>query len=168
MNRKTYRILRLLAAVPGLYPLLAFLTVRRVIIRGRSMSPTLVHGERVLFDRLAYRIQRPRRGDIVLARHPSQRRLRIIKRIVGVPEEGVADVEGIVVALSPTLMDEAKANDPSAARFALGPDEYFLLGDARDVSADSRQFGPVRRRDILARAWLVYWPLARFRWLSTD
>src|SRR3972149_8851857 len=63
MSRSTHTLIRSLDRIPGLYPLLAFLTARRVVVRGWSMYPTLAPGERVLFDRIAYRLWLPRRGD---------------------------------------------------------------------------------------------------------
>src|SRR2546427_10640145 len=84
MSRKTARsLVRLAVAALGLFPLLAFLAGRRVIVRGESMLPALRPGERVLFDRLAYVIERPRRGDVVLARHPSRPGVQMIKRAPG-------------------------------------------------------------------------------------
>jgi signal peptidase I len=132
MNRKTARsLVRLAVAALGLFPLLAFLAGRRVIVRGESMLPALRPSERVLFDRLAYARNLPRGGEIVLARHPARPRVRLIKR--------VAEQEG------------------------LGPDEFWLIGDNAEGSTDSRTLGPFRREDILARAWVVYWPPERFR-----
>src|SRR6266542_6302589 len=132
MNRKTARsLVRLAVAALGLFPLLAFLAGRRVIVSGESMLPTLRPGERVLFDRLAYVIERPRRGDVVLARHPSRPDIRLIKR--------VAEQEG------------------------LGSDEFWLVGDNPEESTDSRTLGSFMREDILARAWIVYWPPEQFR-----
>src|SRR3989304_5997329 len=81
--------LRLVLRVPGVYQALAFLTARRAVVRGPSMSPTLAPGEYVLFDRLAYRGDAPRRGDVVLASHPQRPGTRIIKRIGGAPGEQV-------------------------------------------------------------------------------
>jgi len=129
MNGKTVRsLVRLAIAALGLFPLLAFLAGRRVIVRGESMLPALRPGERVLFDRLAYVIERPRRGDVVLARHPSRPGFQMVKRVA----------DG-------------------------GPDEYTLLGDNPHASTDSRTLGAFGRKDILARAWVVYWPPERFR-----
>ena len=143
MNRKTYRrLLRLFSAVPGLYPLLAFLAARRVIVRGRSMQPALRPGDRVLFDRLAYKLRAPKAGEVVLCAHPARPRLRMVKRILAAPGE-------------PFVAD--------GRREILGRGEYALIGDTPELSTDSRQLGPVRRRDILARAWLVYWPPERLR-----
>ncbi len=127
MNRKA---LRKLTSIPGVYPLLAFLTARRVVVRGTSMLPTLAPGERVLCDRLAYRSGNPVLGDVVLARHPARPGLRMLKRVAGESAE-----------------------------------EFTLLGDHPEESTDSRQLGPFRAEDILARAWIVYWPPQRVRHL---
>ncbi|HEV8574550.1 MAG TPA: nickel-type superoxide dismutase maturation protease, partial [Dehalococcoidia bacterium] len=120
--------------VPGLYSLLAFVYAGRVVVRGRSMLPALRPDERVLFDRLAYALDRPRTGDIVLARHPGRPGVRMIKRV--------------------------------AERDGVGGAEYWLLGDNEGESTDSRTLGAFRRRDIVGRAWVVYWPPERFRVLG--
>ena len=113
MRRKTSRrLIRIISAVPGLYWLLAFLCARRVRIDGRSMHPALLPGERVLFDRLAYRVERPRKGDIALVQHPG-RDIRIVKRITALP----GDVVG-----SRTLAG----------------DEFWVEGDYTEGSTDSR------------------------------
>lgn len=96
------------------------------------MYPALLPGERVLFDRLAYRRDRPAIGDIVLVQHP-QHDLRIVKRI----------------------------SAPPAGRTLAN--EYWVEGDNVDGSTDSRDFGPLRRKHLLARAWLVYWPSGNLR-----
>ena len=135
---------RLVLRLPGVYQALAFLTARRAVVRGPSMYPTLAPEERVLFDRLAYRCDAPRRGDVVLATDPREPRRRIIKRIAGAPGEQVTVGE---------------------RTWTLAEDEWLLLGDALDFSTDGRDFGPVGRESIQARAWFVYWPPKRFRWL---
>lgn len=140
MNRKTRAaLLRWSSRIPCAYPLLAFLTARRVLVAGESMCPALQPGDRVLFDRIAYALSPPRPGDIVLASHPARPGVRLLKRIAAGP------------------------GDTFGPDGVLGEDEYALLGDAPDSSTDSRQLGPVRRHNILARAWIVYWPPQRFR-----
>jgi nickel-type superoxide dismutase maturation protease len=98
------------------------------------MYPTLRPGDRILFDRIAYKLTVPQPGDIVLARHSSRANARFIKRVAAPPAAGV-----------------------------LAPDECWLLGDNPDASTDSRTHGPFRREDIIARAWVIYWPRDRFR-----
>jgi len=131
-----------LLRLPGAYQALAFLMARRAVVRGPSMVPTLAPGEYVLFDRLAYRREPPRRGDVVLASHPQRPGTRIIKRIAGAPGEPVTVGE---------------------RTWTLGEGDWLLLGDAPDFSTDGRDFGPVGRQSIQARAWFVYWPPNRMR-----
>lgn len=140
MSRKARRrLLRLQSRIPGLYSVLAFAVARRVTVRGWSMAPTLLPGDRVLFDRLAYVRDRPNPGDVVLVAHPLQPGLRMVKRLAGVPGETVDGVR------------------------LLARGEYWVLGADPEASTDSREFGPVRRRDLLARAWVRYWPTDRWR-----
>ncbi len=160
-------ILRALLRLPGAYPLLAFLLGRRVVINGWSMYPTLAPGERVLFDRLAYRQGSPRRGDVVLASHPARPGTRIVKRMVGLPGDRVA-VHGDRCWVNGTPCGETgdggPAEPPDSARaWTLADGEWLLLGDDPHASTDSREFGPVSRDAIHARAWLVYWPPKRMR-----
>ncbi len=159
------RAVRLLARVPGLYPLLAFLTARRVIVRGWSMFPTLAPEEHVLFDRLAYRLGSPRRGDVVLANHPARPGLRLVKRLAALPGDTVAMDEGRCwINGSPSGEEPSPGpNEPPGEPRILADDEYLLLGDAPEFSTDSRELGPVSRESILARAWMVYWPPGRMR-----
>ncbi len=101
------------------------------------MSPALLPGERVLFDRLAFTRDRPRAGDVALLKRPGRPGL-LVKRIKAVP------------------------GDTAGGR-TLKRGEYWVEGDNVGASTDSRAFGPVRRRHLLARAWLVYWPQDNWR-----
>ncbi len=151
---------------PLLYPLIAFLFARRVVVRGWSMYPTLAPGERVLFDTLAYRVERPRRGDVVLAKHPARPSTKLVKRVVAIPGDRVTtqgDDWRVEEAAGQAIPPSEGAASAGAQVWTLGDDEYFLLGDAPDLSTDARHFGAVSARDIQARAWLVYWPPRRLR-----
>ena len=149
--------LSILCRMPYLGNALAFLLARRVAIRGWSMYPTLAPGERVLFSRWAYRSDSPQAGDIVLAASPSRRNELIVKRVAALPGDYVAiDETGRLVK------NQARSEIfRGSAAWILGEDEYFLIGDSPELSTDSRQFGPVNGRNILAKAWLVYWPPSR-------
>ena len=158
---------RHLARVPVAYALLAFLTARRIAVRGWSMYPALAPGERVLFDALAYRLAPPRSGDLVLALHPARPRLRLLKRVAAVPGDIVAVRDGRCwVNGRPTGSAPYEPDGGAPAGTVLGRDEYFLLGDAAHRSTDAREFGAVARSAILARAWLVYWPPGKVRRVS--
>jgi nickel-type superoxide dismutase maturation protease len=100
------------------------------------MAPALIPGERLLFDRLAYVRDKPRTGDIVLVAHPKRPNLRLVKRLAVKPGDA--------------------GGGQNRAR-----GEYWVLGDNESESTDSREFGPVRRGDLLGRAWVRYWPTDR-------
>ena len=145
------------------YGLFAFPFAKRVVVREWSMSPTLVPDEHVLIDRLAYWTGEPRRDDIVLARHPHRPRISSLKRIAAVPGDRVRyDRNGIWVNGEQYRQDEGSGSSEAVeGEYRLGAEQYFLLGDA--ISTDSRQSGPVQRRGIIGKAWLVYWPLKAYR-----
>ena len=148
---------------------LALVTAIRVVVDGWSMYPTLAPGEYVLFDRLPYRREAPGRGDVALARGILGNGRSIIKRVAGVPgdevllEWGAITINGVPPEGAPA--SEA-LNSHESGEWRLGADEYFLLGDAPEYSTDSRAFGPVPRSAIVARAWLVYRPVSRWRRLD--
>jgi len=142
------------------------LLARRVRVHGDSMHPLLEPGDRVLFDRLAYRWESPRRGDLVLVERPAEPAGNLIKLIAGLPSEQIAValdrlwVDGQLVAFPGPMVGSLPG------RWTLGTDEYFVLSYAVAVGQDSRQFGPVGRAAITARAWMVYAPSARRRRLA--
>ena len=138
---------------------------------GSSMSPTIPACDgRWLAEGFAYRLRDPRRGEIAIfhARgqvgapvvpDPDARDLNLGKRVIGIPGDTVVGRGGRVF-VNGTKADEIPTDPFPATR--LGPDEYFVLGDNRSFSQDSRDFGPVPRDAIFARAILVYWPLGDF------
>ena len=152
--------------VKFLYQVAVFVTSLRVTVIGWSMYPTLVAGEYVLFDRLAYIRHSPKRGDLVLARGLLEGEEAVIKRVVGVPGDTVKLNRG-VLTVNDVSLEEASSSE-GQGEWSLKQDECFLLGDAMDMSTDSRSFGPVLQRAIKARAWLVFWPLSRWRRLDIE
>lgn len=125
----------------------------RFEVRGASMRPTLEPGDWLL----AVRARRPRRGDIVVLRHPD-RRFDIVKRVVGLPGERV-HTDGRAVWVDGRSLVEPYARGAGApGRWHAGPDHVVLLGDDRSLSADSRVFGPVPVSALSGRAVLRYWP----------
>jgi len=151
----------LLGALAGLVGA-ALLLNRRVTVRGVSMRPYLNEGERVLVDRAAYWTGQPRRGDVALVRGLSgEGPGLLLKRIVGLPGETVTlardrlRIDGRLLDLGRPVVGS------SPGTWALGPHEYFVLSENLAIGTDSRHTGPVRRADLLGRAWLVYAPSVR-------
>ncbi len=138
------------------------ITVTRV--SGSSMSPSLLSGEVLVIDRLIYRRTAPHRSDIVTLQFPGDPvREHYVKRIVGLPGEVVTVqdsdilIDGHLIAepYLPNRLPSIKMNKS----WTLGPDQYFVVGDNRVNSNDSRVFGPVEGRFLTGRVWLVIWPL---------
>lgn len=130
----------------------------RFRIEGQSMEPNLHDGEYVLIDKISYRLHLPERGDVVVLTRPNDRDF--IKRIIGLPGDTV-EVRGGRVIVNGTVLDEPYLNQPMHMDMPSRKVEsgrYFVMGDNRNNSSDSRSFGSIAAADIVGRAWLVYWP----------
>lgn len=140
-------------------------------VEGSSMEPSFHNGEFVLVEKVAYRLIDPKRGDVIVLHASSQQNIDFIKRIVATPGETVEIRNNQLfvnsVALSePYLRDNeiTQINSASDDIFmrALGPDEYFVMGDNRQSSKDSRIIGPVKRKNIVGKVFFVIWPASDF------
>jgi signal peptidase I len=130
------------------------------IVFGQSMEPNLYPHQRLIVDKLSYRLHPPQRNDIVVIDLPNMDEL-LVKRVVALPGEVVEIRKGIVYVNGEPL-PEPFPHDMTPydmAPITLGPLSYLVLGDNRSNSNDSRSFGPVTLDQILGRVWLRYWPL---------
>ena len=139
---------------------------QRTIVIGDSMNPTLHENENLITDKITYRFKEPKRFDIIEFPYKDNTSKLLIKRIIGMPGETVQIKNGRVYINDHELNENygnAIMNDGGVADNAiiLGEDEYFVLGDNRNNSQDSRfaSVGNVHRSDIIGRAWLRIWPL---------
>jgi len=141
---------------------------------GPSMQPGLHTNERVLVNSLIYDFNAPQRGDVVVFHPPAQPSLIYIKRVIGLPGDTITlTLDNIYV--DNTLLDEpyvpaappGVSENPEVVTVHLGPGQYFLLGDNRTDSRDSRYFGPVPRANIIGQAQYVIWPSASFAAIPT-
>ena len=141
---------------------------QRVSTAGDSMSPVLKNGNVVLVNHFIYNFKDPARGDIIAFRQDETRHY-MLKRVVGLPGETVQIVDGYVY-IDGQKLDEHYGNEvmenPGIAEepLVLGDDEYFVLGDNRNNSQDSRaaNVGVIHKDDLLGRAWVRIWPLNKF------
>jgi signal peptidase I len=133
------------------------------IVYGQSMEPNLHPNQRLIVDKLSYRLHSPQRNDIVVVDLPDMEEM-LVKRIVALPGETVEVRRGVVyvngVAISEPYPHDLTPYD--MAPRTLGPLAYFVMGDNRGNSNDSRSFGPVTRDEVVGRVWLRYWPLDQF------
>jgi signal peptidase I len=130
----------------------------RFRIEGSSMEPNLHDGEYVLIDKVSYMFHPPERGDVIVFIRPGERDY--IKRVIGLPGDTV-EIRGGQVRVNGVPLAEPYLNQPTRSDVAprqVEPGQYFVMGDNRNNSTDSRTFGSILAKDIVGRAWIVYWP----------
>jgi signal peptidase I len=137
------------------YHLISHYVITVVEVQGRSMAPTLQDGDRYFLNRIVFYWRAPARGDLVVVRDPGHNDC-AVKRIIALPGDSMAIRDGIVFLngrrlAEPYLSRDAKtfAEDKKEKSLVLGEDRYFLLGDNRVYSEDSRAYGPVHRNQIV-------------------
>ena len=140
-------------------------TVQTFIIHFPSMEPNFWEGQRLLVSKVVYKIHEPERGDVIIFRPPNNQRETFIKRIIGLPGESVEIKEGAVYIHQEDgnvwQLDEPYVKEPANRDFqgdTIPEDEYFVLGDNRNVSNDSRNGWTASREKIIGKAWLSIWP----------
>ncbi|MBI4029952.1 signal peptidase I [Candidatus Berkelbacteria bacterium] len=137
-------------------------------ISGESMLPNLEHGNFILVSRASYFWKEPQRFDVIGFAFPGdQKRQKFVKRIIGLPNEKVEIKEGKVFINQKELTENYLTNEKTEpdASFGLAKDEFFVLGDNRDNSYDSRFFGPLDKRFIIGKAATVIFPLDKLGFL---
>jgi len=137
------------------------------IVKGQSMEPNFQNNNYLIVDELSYRLRDPVRGEVVVFYYPGNPKTRFIKRIIGLPGETL-EIKGGKVKVNGKVLDESEYLPPGAQtigdiRISLNKDEYFVLGDNRLFSYDSRRWGALPRKYIIGRAVLRAWPFAIFR-----
>ena len=157
------RLLKGFLRLPVMYHAASLLSAMRFVVEGDSMQPGLASGQYLLVNRLAYRLFPPSQGDLVVLRDPGQPRIHCAKRVIGLPGEHVRMEKGHVFIdwrplEEPHIEGEDQSNTPFPNQWLLAGDQYFVLGDRREDSRDSRAFGPIRRGHIIGKAWIRYWP----------
>ena len=143
-----------------------FFVAQPFIVEGASMSPTFETGNYLVVDQLSYDFTTPKRGEVVVFRHPKNPAIFLIKRVIGLPNETVL-INGDTVQIErpgqqTLILDEPyvknMGTDFGTHRFVLGKDEYFVMGDNRPKSSDSRIWGPLPKKNIVGRVLLRLLP----------
>lgn len=151
-------------------------------VKGQSMEPNFENGDYLIIDEISYRFRHPQRGEVVVFKYPENLSQRYIKRIVGLPEETIEIKNGKVVIFGkdynpPTtspqpsagplsqILDESDYLSPATStagdiRVSLAENEFYVLGDNRIYSADSRRWGPLDKEYIIGRVFFRAWPIS--------
>ncbi|HES58433.1 MAG TPA: signal peptidase I [Firmicutes bacterium] len=164
--------------IPTLAYALVFALVLRTyavasfIIPSGSMEDTLLQHDLLIANKLSYKLlgQNPQRGDVMIFKPPHEPHKDYIKRVIGVPGDTV-EVKNGVVYVNDQPLEEEYVKEPPHARFnktTLGPDEYFMMGDNRNHSQDSRVWGPVKRSSFEGKALFIFWPPSRIGLLTDE
>jgi signal peptidase I len=136
------------------------------IVSGASMEPTFDNGQYLIVDEISYRLEDPKRGEVIIFRYPRDPSQFFIKRVIGLPGEtvnitsdgiSITKKDGSTVTLDESYVANVGNGRPSST--TLGADEYFVMGDNRPESSDSRYWGVLPRENIVGRAFLRLLPL---------
>jgi len=151
-----------------------FFLLQPYIVDGNSMLPNFDDQECLLVEKVSYRFNSPKRGDVIVFHPPGQNSINYIKRIVGLPNERVEILEnkikiynnkypdGIFLDESYIPNNYLTVSDKKDGLYSVGNDQYFVLGDNREHSSDSREWGNLPKTNILGKAWLEIYPFKNF------
>ena len=155
-----------------LIALLIVLPIRHFVfqpffVKGQSMEPNFENGDYLIIDELSYRLRSPERGEVIVFKYPNDPSQKYIKRIVGLPGEKVEIQDGKIMVykgdegevLNETDYLPASLFTAGSLNIILGENEYFVLGDNRSASSDSRRWGPLPEENIIGQVFLRAWPM---------
>jgi signal peptidase I len=161
-------IIALIIVIP-----IRYLVFQPFFVKGQSMEPNFADGDYLIIDELSYKFGDPQRGEVVVFKYPNDPSQRYIKRIIGLPGERVEVSNGKVVIFDEQgseILEESEylpsSFTPGTVSVTLGEDEYFVLGDNRAVSSDSRRWGSLTEDEIIGKVFLRAWPLASFSMIN--
>lgn len=156
----TFVVLAIVIVVP-----IRLFVAQPFVVEGESMHPTFETGDYLIVDQLSYRLSDPKRGDVVVFRYPNNPSVFYIKRVIGLPGETVHIIKGKTSVTktdgTELALDESYVVAEDATYSldrTLGPDQFFVMGDNRPKSSDSRSWGPLPREDLMGRAYIRLLP----------
>ncbi len=174
--RETFEIIKILLISLVIVMPIRYFIVQPFIVRGASMDPTYHDGQYLIIDEVSYAVRSPQRGEVIVFHYPKDPKQFFIKRIIGLPGERVEITKGRVTIFNKEnsegkLLDEFYLTPPNHATYpeedvTLSSTEYFLMGDNRDFSSDSRYWGPMDIKYMVGRTFLRAWPLNSFGLLN--
>lgn len=165
-----YDVFKTVTTVLGIAFLIRFFLIQPFYVSGQSMEPTFENNQYIIVDQVSYRFRAPRRGDVVVFKYPRNVAFSFIKRIVGLPGETVSVHNGDVTIFNDEHPNGIKLDEDyidiqtsQEVRRTLAEDEFFVLGDNRSNSSDSRHWGALPRNLIIGKVWVVLYPFSDFK-----
>lgn len=167
--RALYDALEMFVLVGTIYALVN-LSSARFIVEGDSMQPNFHTGQFLIVSRLDYLLGEPERGDVVVFHYPNDPQSDFIKRVIGLPGETVALRDGEIyvdgqILDEPYLREACTLMSCPDSEWLVAEETYFMMGDNRNESRDSRAFGTVHRSFLVGKALLRYWPPDDWGWV---
>ena len=147
-----------------------YFLIQPFFVKGASMEPNYEDGEYLVIDELSYRFREPQRGEVIVFRYPANPKEFFIKRIIGLPGETIKFENNKIIIQNTVHPDGFILNESTYLKnipplgeqtFILKSNEFFVLGDNRGASFDSRRWGPLPRENIVGKVWLRAWPVTR-------
>ncbi len=164
-------IIALLIVIP-----IRYFIFQPFIVKGESMEPNFANGDYLIVDEISYRFQAPQRGDVIVFKYPQDPTQRYIKRIIGLPGETV-EIRNDEITIFHGATEIKALNELSYipsylptegdVRVVLNDNEYFVLGDNRLASYDSRRWGPLPEKNIIGRVLIRAWPITALAEIKT-
>jgi signal peptidase I len=147
-----------------------YFLIQPFFVKGASMEPNFDNGQYLIIDELSYRFSEPARGQVIVFKYPDDPSQFYIKRIIGMPSETIEVKNGQVIIYN-KQWPEGQILDESGYlqdffttgnyKVSLKNDEFFVMGDNRSASYDSRLWGPLNKKFIIGRVWLRAWPVQK-------
>lgn len=168
--RGLFELIQSFVVAGAIFVVVYFLLFQPHQVKGASMQPNFLNGEYILTEKVSYRFGEPLRGDVIVFQSPKSERVDFIKRVIGLPGETVAIVNGRFAIngrilketyLSNGLMTRGGGFLPDGGEILVPADHFFVAGDNRGASSDSREWGLTEKNNIVGRAFLRHWPLDR-------
>lgn len=175
MSRNIYEIFKFVLIIALIVAPIRFFIAQPFIVQGSSMSPTFESGDYLVIDEISYKTRAPKRGEVIVFKYPLDASKFFIKRIIGLPGENIR-IEDNKIFIKKDGGQEQKLEEKyfktpeltlagNKNKWSLGRNEYFVLGDNRANSSDSRYFGLLDKKFITGRAWLRLWPINEINYL---
>ncbi len=166
-----FEILKVIVAVFVVAVIIRYVLFQPFIVEGSSMEPNFHNGEYIIVEKINYHLHAPKRGDVIVMEYPGNTSIDYIKRIIGLPGETIMIKDGNVYVdgnkltesyLLPNQTTTIGGSNTTPYQITLTSDQYFMMGDNRDHSSDSRDWGVLTKDKIIGKAAIVLYPSRDF------